>query len=511
MEAAGSTMQTDLRLASAGASEARTASGVNVCMRRIHGAALCGIVAATVVGCLLRIVMAQGDLWLDEAWSLKLVAGISSPWAVFWEISHDNNHFLNSFWLSWLGPEAPAWAYRVPSVVFGTLAIPIAAGIGWRRGRVGAVVAAWFVALSMPLVIYGSEARGYAGLVACSLVAIASFEPAFDGLMVGQTPGRSQATWILGLSIGIGTLCHLTMLATLAIPGLTAALRLKSSGRNLGTCIDLTTTLFGPSLLCLLPAMAAILAGLVYRGGFETGDVVTFTISDFGAGFGGMLRCMLGLPRVVPTSLVFFVATALVVVAFTVDGIAPLLRSLGFAGLIVLPAGMAFAHLPNLEFPRYFLVPGLVSLLIEADLVGRLWGRGSTIPCVAAISLLCATTIGQAAADLSAVVAGRGASGEALSIMAQDGRAAYSSDSQFKSATVAEVAARRQHIALTYVSADRFCSDVPDWYIVTDGEAEAPSLISLGQGSCSVPFAKRATFPASELSGMRWILYRRSR
>ena len=79
--------------------------------------------------------MAQGDLWLDEAWSLKLVADISSPWAVFWAISHDNNHFLNSFWLSWLGPEAPAWAYRLPSVVFGTLAVPLAAWIGWRRGR----------------------------------------------------------------------------------------------------------------------------------------------------------------------------------------------------------------------------------------------------------------------------------------------------------------------------------------------------------------------------------------
>ncbi len=39
---------------------------------------------ATLVGCLLRIVMAQGDLWLDEAWSLKLVSGISTPWAVFW-------------------------------------------------------------------------------------------------------------------------------------------------------------------------------------------------------------------------------------------------------------------------------------------------------------------------------------------------------------------------------------------------------------------------------------------
>ena len=503
-------MQSGIGLAGAGVGEAATVLEIDVRTRRLHAAALWGIVAATVAGSLLRIVMAQGDLWLDEAWSLKLVAGISSPWAVFWEISHDNNHFLNSFWLSWLGPEAPAWAYRMPSVVFGTLAIPLAAGIGWRRGRAGAVVAAWFVALSMPLVIYGSEARGYAGLVASLLVAIASFEPAFDDVVAGQTPGRSRATWILGLSIGFGTLCHLTMLAAPAVLGLAAALRLKSSGRPLRICIDLTTTLLGPSLVCLLPAMAAIVAGIAYRGGFEYGGVMPFTTSDFIGGFGGILRLTLGFPDLLPTVVVFLVASALILVAFLVDGIDPLLRSVGIAGLVVLPAGMAAAHLPNLIFPRYFLVPGLVILLIEADLIGRLWDRASRRSRFLAASLLCATTLGQAAADLSAVVAGRGASGEALSIMAREGRPVYSSDSRFKSETVAEVAARRQHIALTYVAADEFCSDVPDWYIVTNGEAAAPLSLTINQGSCLVAFAKRATFPASALSGMRWILYRRS-
>ncbi len=144
-------MQPSIGSAETEAGEARTASTIEVHARRIHGAALYGILGATLVGCLLRIVMARGDLWLDEAWSLKLVTGISSPWAVFWGISHDNNHFLNSLWLAWLGPEAPAWTYRVPSVVFGTLAIPLAAAIGWRRGQASAVVSAWFVALSMPL------------------------------------------------------------------------------------------------------------------------------------------------------------------------------------------------------------------------------------------------------------------------------------------------------------------------------------------------------------------------
>ena len=503
-------MQPSIGSAETEAGEARRASTIEVHARRIHGAALYGILGATLVGCLLRIVMARGDLWLDEAWSLKLVTGISSPWAVFWGISHDNNHFLNSLWLAWLGPEAPAWTYRVPSVVFGTLAIPLAAAIGWRRGQASAVVSAWFVALSMPLVIYGSEARGYAGLVASSLVAIAAIEPAFDDLMVGKTPGRSRASWILGVSIGFGTLCHLTMLATLTVLSLAAAFRLTCSGRSLRSCIDLTTTLFGPSLVCLLPAMAAM-AGIAYRGGFETGGVMPFTTSDFSAGLGGMLRSMLGLPSVVPTSLVFLVVSALAAVALLVGRIEPQLRFLGIAGLVVLPAGMAVAHLPNLMFPRYFLVPGLVVLLIEADLVGHLWGRASTLSCIVAASLLCATTIGQAASDLSAVVAGRGASGEALSIMAREGRPVYSSDSRFRSETVAEVAARRQHIALTYVPADRFCNEVPDWYIVTDGEAAAPPLLTIGEGSCSRSFAKRATFPASALSGMRWVLYRRSR
>ncbi len=94
--------------------------------------------------------------------------------------------------------------------------------------------------------------------------------------------------------------------------------------------------------------------------------------------------------------------------------------------------------------------------------------------------------------------------------MAREGRPSYSSDSRFRSETVAEVAARRQHIALTYVPGDRFCSEMPDWYIVTDVESEAPSSLTLGPDPCSASFRKRATFPASALSGMRWILYRRS-
>ena len=501
-------MQRDMGLDSAGASEAGTApSGSDLFQKRVRGAALCGIALATLVGCLLRIVMAQGDLWLDEAWSLKLVAGISSPWAVFWEISHDNNHFLNSLWLAWLGPDEPAWAYRLPALAFGTSAIPLAAVIGWRSGRMGGLVAAWLAALSMPLVIYGSEARGYAGLIAFALVAIAAFEPAIEELVKGQKRGR--AAWLLGLSIGFGTLCHLTMLAALAVLGLAAVLRLRRSGRPTRSTLDLTVTVFGPSLLCLLPAMTAIAAGVVHRGGFEYGGVVPFTISHFAAGFGGMLRSVLGLPILVPVSLVLPLAGLLMMVALLV-GIDPLLRSLGFAALVVLPAGMAAAGLPNLLFPRYFLVPGVVLLLIEADLVSRLWDYGSRQSRVVAALLLGVTTVGQVTADLSALRLGRGASGEVLSIMTGEGRPTYASNDRFRSETVAAVAARRRHIALTYVSVDTFCTDVPDWYIVTGGEAAAPPSLTVGPSPCPVSFAKRATFPVSALSGMRWVLYRRS-
>ncbi len=467
------------------------------------------VALAVLVGAWLRVLGAQGDLWLDEIWSLDLVGTVHSPGAVVWGISHDNNHILNSLWLYALGPDRPSWCYRMPAVALGTLSIALAARIGWRQSRAAGVASACLAAAAQPLVVYGSEARGYAGLIAATLVAIEAFERALQG-----PPGsrwRQPSAWVLGLAVGLGTLSHLTMLATPAVLGLTAVMRFRGQGRPLKASVDAALDLFGPSLLGLVPAMAAVLAGIVNRGGFTFGDEVPFAAASLGAGFGGTLRSMLGLPDAAPRPAVFL-AAGIVLAAFL--GVArgdPTRRWLAVAALVILPGAMAAVRLPNLEFPRYFLVPGLVLMLAEAELIGRCWAGGTAAGRIGAALLLGATLAGQAAADLSFLDTGRGHYTDALAIMAGEGRTTYATDSRFRAETVVNHVAARRGLAFTDVPQDGFCAEAPDWYLdVTSDGPDGPPAVTLGPQDCRLRFDRRASFPASTLSGMRWTLYRRA-
>ena len=71
---------------------------------------VCVIVAAAG---LLRLKAAQGDLWLDEIWSLdNLAVAMTRPSLVdrLPLLFHDNTHPLNTLYLAMVGPQAGAFA-----------------------------------------------------------------------------------------------------------------------------------------------------------------------------------------------------------------------------------------------------------------------------------------------------------------------------------------------------------------------------------------------------------------
>src|SRR5258707_6309966 len=74
------------------------------------------------------------------------------------------------------------------------------------RGQAAVIFAMLLFGLAYPMVHYGSEARGYAGLVLFLLFAVVFLEHALDG---SDWPLRHS----LGAAIGLGLLCHLTMVA----------------------------------------------------------------------------------------------------------------------------------------------------------------------------------------------------------------------------------------------------------------------------------------------------------
>ena len=127
------------------------------------------VAALTLLGLALRLLAARGALWLDEAWSATFAQEAVTPIGVIWRVNHDNNHILNTLWLQLLGPDATPLAQRALAIATGTAAIPLAAMFCARRSTAAALIAALAFALSPILVTYGSEARGYAPMIAAFL------------------------------------------------------------------------------------------------------------------------------------------------------------------------------------------------------------------------------------------------------------------------------------------------------------------------------------------------------
>src|SRR5262245_15209816 len=124
-----------------------------------------GVAVVVTAALALRWSAAWGELWMDGIWSLLMVRQmVHQSSDVVLTLKHDNNHFLNSLWIYWLPESVPDFAYRLLSVVSGTVSVLLAVLIARRQGIVVASVTAVVVLTSYLQVHYSSEARGYATL-----------------------------------------------------------------------------------------------------------------------------------------------------------------------------------------------------------------------------------------------------------------------------------------------------------------------------------------------------------
>ena len=160
------------------------------------------VAIATLLALVLRLAACRGDAGLDEVWSMRLVERVDHLSGVFWGISHDNNHFLNSAWLYLVDPDAPVWVWRLPAVVLGTLTVPALARLGGRRGAAARALSACIAAVALPFVDFGSEARGYGGLILATVVAFDEAGRAADAALARRRV--RGAAWRLGVARASG-------------------------------------------------------------------------------------------------------------------------------------------------------------------------------------------------------------------------------------------------------------------------------------------------------------------
>ena len=128
------------------------------------------LIMLTLVALLLRLYAATDNFWLDEIFNYFLaMEQVHSASDIFFGIKIEHQ-FIVTLSMYLLGDQLNWVWYRLPSVIMGTGTLGLMALVGYRRMRPAALIVTLAVAaVSYPLVVYSSEARGYAPAMFFSL------------------------------------------------------------------------------------------------------------------------------------------------------------------------------------------------------------------------------------------------------------------------------------------------------------------------------------------------------
>ena len=464
-----------------------------------------GLAAITAAGFLLRVLAARGELWLDEIWTLKLLEAVSSWHEIFWNIPHNNNHLLNSLWLWIVGRDAhPIWQ-RSASILLGTATIPAAAFFIRRRaGEAGAIATALIFAFADIFVQYGSEARGYAGLVLMTVLCA----DAADGLIA--EPQRRAPAFQFALFAALGTFFHLAMVVSIGVLCAATTVSLLPNKARFGDKSLALLRLAVAAVLGALPTIACFYAAASFKGYMVTGVQAPFSFPDLAEGLAGAARSTLGFPGALADVPVIMMTAGLAVAALLVCP--PRLRAACVVALLLLPALEIWFQPGNLFFVRFHLPAACFLALLAGAALGIAWAHGGGRK-IAAITLASVGLLGHGALMSQLLLAGRDHCADAVARMLSEGPALYDGNLPLETSWVVEFHLERlgKH-GLAPTPPGGACETPPDWYVLTKGrnDPDGRDMERFGPAQCRSAFIKVAHYPAGRLSGLDWTLYRLS-
>lgn len=451
------------------------------------------IAALTLVGLALRIAAAQGGMWTDEAWSVVFAARAHDPLGVFLRINHDNNHHLNTLWLQAIGMHASSLLARAPAIVTGTLAIPTAALLFARRSAAGAIAAAALFAISPMMVVYGSEARGYAPMILATLVLILLVNSAVEGR------GSSSTRWLIAMTAALGTLSQLTILAPLMLLSLWVYLEKRPSlGGN--RAMAATLALMAPAFFaCAAVLLLILLPPILSPTGLQTGGYNPFSFDNYILGVSNMESWTLGLTLPLRT---------FAVVALLCLGVAMLVRPPAWMrsrarlyGLLILgvPVVIFVERFGNAQFARFYLSSAIGLLLLGAEWIG--WAakgaRAARALCAVACVIFAATAVWH---NGQLIELGRGQPDRAIRLMASDAPRGASLEVHNDQLVATMIVAAQQ--ADYPIALAKGCA--PAEFMIVERDANTPQSVQ----RCGKPMRAIGWSEATELTGDAWVLYR---
>lgn len=343
-----------------------------------------------VVAAGLRLWASWDDFWLDEIWTWVLVQQHVSTWSdVLLVLSHENNHFLNTWWIFALGPDVDWRWYRLPPVLLGAGTVLMLRHAAAESGVACVRVVTLLTVPSYLLVHYSSEARGYAYFlffaVGAYLLLNTCLPPLRSGLPQADVRPR-QWPWFVGL-FGLcciaGCLGHPAFLLVFVALCLWAGVRVGRMRWRWDEKLAVLIQLFLVPTLGLGALWVLNLSEMVNGGGPE-GEPLVVALETLSLMVGGPESGVIAM--VIGGLMALAIAVALVLLARAGDD-----RWVLWLGLTAGPILLIVVTQRKEVYPRYYLGAVVFLYLVMAQLASRVWvtcGRAGRIAVIVLSSVI---------------------------------------------------------------------------------------------------------------------------
>jgi hypothetical protein len=457
------------------------------------------VVMLTLLALLLRLYASTDNFWLDEIFTYFLVLEQAHSVSDIFSSIKFEHQFLVTLYIYLLGDQLNWMWYRLPSVIAGTGTIALMAVVGYRRMRSAALTVTLAVAaVSYPLMVYSSEARGYAPA--------AFFSLSMFGLIEAYWRNGKQA-WLIGFwtSAVIAVLYHPAAACIYLSLGLLSLSREWRIGGGLPRVVrELALCHAVP-----LTFMAWLYFTVMRQWGSVGGDVLPLARV-----IGDTIVVALGFPmRPEFRWGALFLGGALIASGLVI--LARLVRSdiwiFYLSALLLAPALMLGIDNRPYVYVRYFVIlfPFFFLMLGEAmDAAARRFKESR----VAVVGLCILMLMGNALATADFLRVGRGGYLDAVQYMVANTprtQVKVGSDHDFRNGLPITFYSRYlpKNRSMIYLRLDAWPPEGPDWFLIhnTIKEDFVPNPIVKVRGGI---YRLAKSYPVMGLSGVGWHLYR---
>jgi hypothetical protein len=350
-------------------------------------------VASFAVGTVVRVFAAQNDLLFDEVWTLQLLRErVNSFGDVFTNLKHSNNHHLCSLWMWFVGQNASALVYRLPSVLASIGTIVLAGLVGLRQSRLAGCIAVILTSWSYLLIHFGREARGYSLAIFFALLAWYSLQ---------RSEEKRSWTWtiVFWSAVMLGFFAHLEFAVCFAGLVVWSLCRFASHRPKRRQAVRDLLALFTVPVMLMLVFYFVTLRGMEVAGGptyrlwpllIET---ASYTLGGPGSGAAAGIIALLAVTAL---------CVALIYLMFDRDD-----RWIFYVVVIVAPLALIAIQRPEQLYVRYFMISVVTSLLLLASAWADIMRRGLA-GLVTGVTLLAIFVTGNVANTTNLLRFGRG-------------------------------------------------------------------------------------------------------